>query len=119
MLDKSKLLYFENFIDLLDEKSKSALLDVIDMNKKEMVEAVHKYKISQLTGKDQRWHTYIPADTKRGIKEIKKNTEKEIIDFLIGFYGLGGLTFAELYSEWIKYKETITSSSSSFTVTSV
>lgn len=112
MLDKSKLLYFENFIDLLDEKSKSALLDVIDMNKKEMVEAVHKYKISQLTGKDQRWHTYIPADTKRGIKEIKKNTEKEIIDFLIGFYGLGGLTFAELYSEWIKYKETITSSSS-------
>ena len=82
MLDKSKLLYFENFIDLLDEKSKSALLDVIDMNKKEMVEAVHKYKISQLTGKDQRWHTYIPADTKRGIKEIKKNTEKEIIDYI-------------------------------------
>lgn len=111
MLDKSKLLYFENFIDLLDEKSKSALLDVIDMNKKELVLTVHKYKISQLTGKDQRWHTYIPADTKRGIKEIKKNTEKEIIDFLIGFYGLGGLTFSELYSEWIKYKETITESS--------
>lgn len=111
MLNKSNILYFENCIDGLNEKSKSALLDVINMNKKEAVSAVHKYKISQLTGKDQRWHTYIPADTKRGIKEIKKNTEKEIIDFLVEFYGLGGLTFSELYSEWIQYKETITNSS--------
>ena len=110
MLNKSEVLHFENYIDKVNSKSKNALLDMLDMSKKELVLSVHKRKISQLSGKDKRWHTYIPADTPRGIKEIKRNSEKEIIDFLLDFYGLNGITFAELFPEWLKYKETITDS---------
>ena len=110
MLNKSEVLHFENYIDKLNSKSKNALLDMLDMSKKELVLSVHKNKISQLGGKDKRWHTYIPADTKRGIKEIKRNSEKEIIDFLLDFYGLNGVSFTELYIDWIQYKETITNS---------
>ena len=97
MLDKSEVLYFENCIDKLNSKSKNALLDVIYMNKKEMVLSVHKNKITQLNGKDKRWHTYIPADTPKGLKEIKRPTEKEMIDFLLDFYGLNGMTFSQLF----------------------
>lgn len=112
MIDKSVVLYLENCIDELNSKSKNALLDIIAMNRKELVLSVHKYKISQLKGKDKRWHTYIPADTKRGIREIKRSSEKEVIDFLADFYGLGSLTFTELYNDWLAYKETITDSPS-------
>lgn len=111
MLDKSEVLYFENCIDKLNSKSKNALLDVIYMNKKEMVLSVHKNKITQLNGKDKRWHTYIPADTPKGLKEIKRPTEKEMIDFLLDFYGLNGMTFSQLFDEWLPYKATITNSS--------
>lgn len=110
MNTKQKLMYFENFINTFNSNNESVLLDALEMTKREAVLEVHKYKISQLSGKDQRWHTYIPADTKRGIKEIKKPTERELINFLVEFYGLSGSTVSELYADWLKYKETITGS---------
>jgi len=111
MLDKSNILYFENCIDRFSARNKTALLDEIYMTKKQMVMEIHKYKISQLEGTDSRWYTYVPDDTKKKKRrEIRRPSEKDIIDYLLQFYGLNGITFKELFEKWILYKTTITSS---------
>lgn len=98
-------MYFENVIEKLDEKNKVALLDAIYMTKKELVQSVHTSSIKQLTGADKRWYTYVPdASRKNNRKEIKRKTEKEIIEYLLEFYGLDGMTFIELFNEYIPYK---------------
>lgn len=110
MLDKWNLMYFENCIGQLDPQNRIAMLDIINMNKKQMVLAVHKNKISQLQGKDKRWHTYVKIEGQKRAKEIKAATEADLIQRLLDFYGLNPMSFQQLYEAWIEYKETVTES---------
>lgn len=109
----SNILYLENYISQTNDNTiRAALLDAINMSKKEMVRKVHKYSIRQMSGKDNRWLTYIPADNAKKRKEIKRPTENDIYNYLYKFYGFDGISFAELFKKWLPVKEAMTSSMS-------
>lgn len=73
------------------------------MNKKLLnaVKELHKYAISQGTGNDKRFYTYIyKPDGKR--VPIRRKTEEEVLQALIKFYSLEEKsTLTTLYDEWI------------------
>lgn len=78
---------------------------------KTIISKVHKYRITPPSkeSKDQRWFTYVDDETKaNGRRRVAKKSEQEIIDYLITFYGIerkASMSFAELYAEWVTYKE--------------
>ena len=96
-----------------DEEVKLQLTDFMNKKIEEAVLKVHKHKITHLQGKDTRFCTYIPADNKRGRKEVKKNTYNEMIAYLAEVYEIKAEnpTFKEWFYTWLDYKETITTSS--------
>ena len=105
----------ENAEDILRGALKHGILsasdvrDTIFMNKKEAVLDVHPYKISQGKGADKRFTTYIAGKDSSGRKKVRRNTEKELINYLYELY-FGEVAFYEkctipdIYEEWIKYR---------------
>lgn len=88
-----------------------SVYDNIMANRKQQVLKMHKYSITQST--DGRWQTmYKMSDGKR--KNVKAQTYEEVIDKLVKLYftdtHIDNLTFYDVYTEWLEYKRTITSS---------
>ena len=94
--------------------SADSVLDTIMATKRQQVRNMHPYAITPPKSDGGRWQTrYRDADGK--YKIIKAQTENELLDKLIPFYlsdaHLKNLTFYGLYTEWLEYKKTVTSSS--------
>lgn len=103
-------------IALLDFIKKSGIIDLDDVQEKmkkeqrEHLLSQHKYKISQST--DDRWYTYLPCSTKKNNrKQVKKASKEELIDYVLSYYENESksvrdekITFAEIYTDWLKHK---------------
>ena len=81
----------------------SYMQDAIEMNKREELLKKHPYKIWE--GKNGKWYTYLPDDSKSRIL-IKRNTEKAIQDIVIDYWKeeAENPTVKEIYDEWINMK---------------
>ena len=81
----------------------SYMQDAIEMNKREELLKKHPYKIWE--GKNGKWYTYLPDDSKSRIL-IKRNTEKAIQDIVIDYWKeeAENPTVKEIYDEWISMK---------------
>lgn len=88
------------------------LADKIMSTKREQVRKQHKYAITPPSTDNGRWQTcYRNSNGKR--KNIKAQTEEELLDKLIPIYFSDPYidkTFHELYLEWIEYKKTVANS---------
>lgn len=93
--------------------SVDSVLDKLMSTKREQIKKLHPYAITPPATENGRWQTcYREADGKR--KNIKAQTEEELLDKLIPIYFsnsyIDKLTFNELYVEWLEYKKTVTNS---------
>lgn len=86
------------------------ILNIDNMNKKKVVQGVHKYTIWQSKDSYNHFMTYVPdPDSKYGRKKVVKKTENELYYFLYDFYFAGvksaeDYTLPDIYEEWINYK---------------
>lgn len=90
-----------------------SVLDIVMANQREKIKKVHKFAITPPSNDKGRWQTwYIDTDGKR--KNIKAQTENELLDKLVIIYfsnsHIEKLTFHELFDEWLEYKTTVTNS---------
>lgn len=90
-----------------------SVLDMLMSTKREQIRKIHTYAITPPAKEGGRWQTcYKGADGKS--KNIKAQTEEELLDKLIPLYfqnsHIDKLTFYELYEEWLEYKQTVTNS---------
>ena len=90
-----------------------SVLDTLMSTKREKIKKIHTYAITPPSKEGGRWQTcYKGTDGKR--KNIKAQTEEELLDKLIPIYfqnsHLDKLTFHELYEEWLGYKKGVTNS---------
>ena len=90
-----------------------SVLDMLMSTKREQIRKIHTYAITPPAKEGGRWQTcYKGTDGKR--KNIKAQTEEELLDKLIPLYfqnsHIDKLTFYELYEEWLEYKQTVTNS---------
>jgi integrase len=95
--------YIKSDIIGLDDVMNSTMEEL--MNK--ILEKLHPYKISK--GKDGRWTTYVVDHERPNDRRlIKKKSKTELLNFLLLHYQIGEdkskLTFSELYTEWVDYK---------------
>ncbi|WP_026528475.1 tyrosine-type recombinase/integrase [Butyrivibrio sp. VCD2006] len=90
-----------------------SLTDIMNLEKEELMnkllKKVHKYKITPPRNKNERWSTYIPdPKSPHGRKLVRKQTETQLIKFLLDFYQIGEgqsqMTVSELFPKWIEYK---------------
>jgi hypothetical protein len=93
--------------------SVDSVLDKIMLTKREQIKKKHPYAITPPATDNGRWQTcYKGLDGKR--KNIKAQTEEELLDKLIPIYfsnsHIDKLTFYGLFNEWIEYKKTIANS---------
>ena len=90
-----------------------SVLDTLMANKREQVKKMHPYAITPPKTENVRWQTCY-KDEKGNRKNIKAQTEEELLDKLIPIYfsksHFDKLTFHGLYEEWLEYKETVTNS---------
>lgn len=90
-----------------------SVLDTLMANKREQVKKMHPYAITPPKTENGRWQTCY-KDEKGNRKNIKAQTEEELLDKLIPIYfsksHFDKLTFHGLYEEWLEYKETVTNS---------
>ena len=76
----------------------------IEMNKRKELIENHPYSIWQ--GKDGKWRTYLPDESKERKKALKKrNTRKEIEDVVVAYWksqipSLRKYTFQDVYLMW-------------------
>lgn len=84
--------------------------DIVGSDKETMMKMilkeVHRYSI--MTGKDGRYVTYVPDDSKRnGRRQVRKKNKDEMLRYLLEFYMLDGceVTFTELFNKWLLYKK--------------
>jgi integrase len=89
------------------------LNDIMNLKMEELMnkilKKVHKYKITAPRNKNDRWSTYIPDPrSPHGRKLVRKQTETQLIKFLLDFYQIGEdhsqMTVSELFPEWIEFK---------------
>lgn len=87
------------------------------MKKREKILNRHPY--AWWEGKDGKWRTYVPDESKKNNRRlVKRNTEQEITDYIIDFYEeenqkeVKGVSLAELYPEWLKFKSLHTNATS-------
>ncbi len=81
-----------------------------EMKKQETLKQ-HKYPISYGKG-DNRWHTYIPDDTRpNGRKSVAKRNKEDLEEYLIGFYSKlekakkeKPETLGTFYPVWLRHK---------------
>ncbi len=90
-----------------------SVLDTLMSTKREKIKKIHTYAITPPSKEGGRWQTcYKGTDGKR--KNIKAQTEEELLDKLIPIYfqnsHLDKLTFHELYEEWLGYKKGVANS---------
>ncbi len=90
-----------------------SVLDTLMSTKREKIKKIHTYAITPPSKEGGRWQTcYKGPDGKR--KNIKAQTEEELLDKLIPIYfqnsHIGKLTFHELYEEWLEYKKGVANS---------
>lgn len=90
-----------------------SVLDILMSKKKEQIKKIHTYAITPPSKEGGRWQTsYKGEDGKR--KNIKAQTEEELLDKLIPIYfsdsHIDKMVFYELYAEWLEYKKSITDS---------
>lgn len=87
--------------------------DMIMASKREQVRKMHPYAITPPSENSKRWQTCY-KDSNGHRKNIKAQTEEEILDKLIEVYfsnsHIDKLTFHGLYEEWLEYKSTVTNS---------
>lgn len=101
------LRHIENLISSdIDATMRNLLQERLYMNKKAIINEIHKNKISLC--KDGRLRTYVGIGKAR--KELRAATEKELFEKLWEYYHLGGVTFEELFREWLSYKEALSTS---------
>ena len=90
-----------------------SVLDTLMSTKREKIKKIHTYAITPPSKEGGRWQTcYKGPDGKR--KNIKAQTEEELLDKLIPIYfqnsHIDKLTFHELYEEWLEYKKGVANS---------
>lgn len=90
-----------------------SVLDTLMSTQREKIKKIHTYAVTPPSKEGGRWQTcYKGTDGKR--KNIKAQTEEELLDKLIPIYfqnsHLDKLTFHELYEEWLEYKKGVTNS---------
>lgn len=81
----------------------------IEMNKRKELLEKHPYKIWE--GKDGKWYTYLP-DEKKKRKLVKRKTEEEIQDAVIGYYKNAEekpKTFDDAYWHWRSVQDNLVS----------
>lgn len=87
--------------------------DIIMATKREQVKKLHPYAITPPKTDGGRWQTSY-KDDKGNRKNIKAQTEAELLDKLVLVYfsksHIDKLTFHDLFDEWLSYKSTITNS---------
>lgn len=89
----------------------------VAMKKREKILNRHPY--AWWEGKDGKWRTYIPDESKKNNRRlVKRNTEQEITDYIVDFYEeenkkeTKGISLVELYPEWLKFKSLHTNATS-------
>ena len=101
-MDLQQFKHIENLINSDIAADTRNLLQVqLYMSKKQIINEIHKNKISICT--DGRFRTYVGTGKAR--KELRAATEKELFEKLWEYYHLGGVTFDELFSEWLIYRK--------------
>lgn len=92
--------------------------NILSMKKKEKVSQIHMYEIFQGKGKDKRWFTYVADESKEsGRRKVAKQTEPDLYDYLYDFYfgnakkQYENSSLADIYIEWLKYKNTLSNRS--------
>ena len=90
-----------------------SVLDMLMSKRREQIKKIHTYAITPPCKEGGRWQTsYKGEDGKR--KNIKAQTEEELLDKLIPLYfsalHIDKMVFHELYEEWLEYKKSITDS---------
>ena len=114
---KKKQICLDSLLNLYIKNGTINASDVMSSSKedimKTIISKIHPYKITKPSreSKDQRWFTYVADATKpKGRRRVCKNTEGELFEFLLAFYGIsknelqGSRTFGEVFSEWTDYK---------------
>ena len=90
-----------------------SVLDTLMSNKREQVKKLHPYALTPPKTENGRWQTCY-KDEKGNRKNIKAQTQEELLDKLIPIYfsksHIDKLTFYGLYEEWLEYKKTCTES---------
>lgn len=82
-----------------------------EMKKQEILKQ-HKYSIKQGNGKDKRWHTYVPDETRpNGRKSVAKKNKEDLEEYLIDFYSKlekakreKPETLKSFYPVWLQHK---------------
>lgn len=113
----------ERALQFMMEQCNMTMDDVQEAMKKkerETILAKHKYSISQ--GSDGRWRTTLPDKTKKsGRRLVAKTNKDDLLNEVIAFYtaeedekyiSAADPTLADLYPEWIVYRNSLTKSSS-------
>ena len=101
-MDLQQFKHIENLINSdIDADTRNLLQVQLYMSKKQIINEIHKNKISICT--DGRFRTYVGTGKAR--KELRAATEKELFEKLWEYYHLGGVTFDELFSEWLIYRK--------------
>ncbi len=83
--------------------------NIENMIRKKQVLKMHKYTISQGKGKDKRWYTYVPDESKKNHrKKVFKTDEVDLYNYLYEFY-MGAVsekksTLLTVYPLWRNYK---------------
>lgn len=93
--------------------SLDSVLDKLMSIKREQIKKLHPYAITPPPTERGRWQTcYREPNGKR--KNIKAQTEEELLDKLIPIYfsdsHIDKITFYELYAEWLEYKKNLANS---------
>ncbi len=87
--------------------------DIVMATKREQVKKLHPYSLTPPKTDGGRWQTCY-KDEKGNRKNIKAQTEEELLDKLISIYFsksyIDKLTFHGLFDEWLAYKATVTNS---------
>lgn len=106
-----EVINIDNSQDLLNYALSNGIIDLsyvqeqINMRKREEILQRHQYKIWQ--GYDDKWHTYVPDET-RGRIAKKSKTYDGLVDLLIEFYSgqcnkkIKVPTFIDVYHKWRK-----------------
>ena len=111
-MSDSRLLKIQNLENLIHDTTtllqRDTLLSEIAMTKKSIIKELHTSAITQLKGKDKRWHTYVKQNGQT--KELKAPTEQALYEKLWHWYGMDGMTFEALFHEWLEYQKPMTRS---------
>ena len=86
---------------------------IMNAQKEKLLSKMHPYKITEPKSESGRWQTYY-RDVHGKRKIIRAQTKDALLEKLIPIYFqdsyLDKFTFSDLFSEWLKYKRTVTDS---------